>query len=336
MRIRKAKSQDCDHINQMMVALIDELYVNETEEIRRALKANFTQQALQELCQEKQARLFVAIEGEEPVAFLFGWVFRHVFTIYWIYCKKQFRQQGIIRRLIENLEKRLSTQGCFKLEMYTYAENNPFLTYGYKLGFQKGVLIKKSMFGFKIRNLYKYIGDCQQVDREIRVKIIGEAGQGVKLMSYTLASILANLGHEVSLNLEYDSAVRSGVISADLIYSENKIENPIIDEADIMIKFIQTRDWFPARNLIIDDGICGTKSLECTIKTFRGTEYGFKNVAISKFGNKIFINMIALGRILRYVGINILLINIKDLLPPKAIEKNLEAIKYGFNFRDDI
>ncbi len=46
--------------------------------------------------------------------------------------------------------------------------------------------------------------------------------------------------------------------------------------------------------------------------------------------------MIALGRILRYVGINILLINIKDLLPPKAIEKNLEAIKYGFNFRDDI
>lgn len=336
MRIRKAQSEDCAHINHMMVDLIDELYINESETIRNALKANFTEKALQEMCQEKQARLFVAMADKKPVAFMLGWLFQHIFTIYWIYCEKEFRQQGIIRKLIKNVEKRLTAQGCFKMEMYTYAENNPFLRYCHKLGFQKGVLIKKSMFGFKIRNVFKFIGECKDLDREIKVKIVGEAGQGVKLMSYTLASILAKLGYEVSLNLEYDSAVRSGVISADLKYSETKIENPIIDEADIMIKFIQTRDWFPARNLIIDEGICGTKSLECTIKTYHGTEYGFKDVAISKFGNKIFINMIALGRILRYVGINILLINIKDLLPPKAIEKNLEAIKYGFNFRDDI
>jgi len=192
------------------------------------------------------------------------------------------------------------------------------------------------MFGFKIQKLYKYLGENVQGRDDVRIKIIGEAGQGVKLMSYTLASILAQLQYEVSVSIEYDSAVRGGVISADLIYSEQSIENPFIEEADVMIKFIQTRDWFPARNLIIDESICGTKSLECTIKTLKGTAYGFKDVAISKFGNKIYINMIALGRILKYIGINILLINIKDLLPPKSVEQNLEAIKYGFNFRDDI
>jgi Pyruvate/2-oxoacid:ferredoxin oxidoreductase gamma subunit len=165
---------------------------------------------------------------------------------------------------------------------------------------------------------------------------MGEAGQGVKLLSYTLASILTQLGNEVSLNLEYDSAVRSGRISADLIFSDAPIENPVIDEADILITFTRTRDWFPARNLIIDESICGTKSLQCEIQNRRGTEYGFQDVAISKFGSKMFINMIALGRILRYIGVNILLLNIADLLPPKSVAKNLAAIKYGFQFRDDV
>jgi Pyruvate/2-oxoacid:ferredoxin oxidoreductase gamma subunit len=59
-------------------------------------------------------------------------------------------------------------------------------------------------------------------------------------------------------------------------------------------------------------------------------------VAVSLFGSKIFINMIALGRILRHIGINILLLDIRELLPAKSAEKNLEAIKYGFNYRDNV
>jgi Pyruvate/2-oxoacid:ferredoxin oxidoreductase gamma subunit len=64
--------------------------------------------------------------------------------------------------------------------------------------------------------------------------------------------------------------------------------------------------------------------------------YGFEDVAVSVFGSKVFINMIALGRILRYIGINIVLLNFQDLLPKRALEKNFMAVKYGFNFRDDV
>ncbi|MCK5344983.1 MAG: GNAT family N-acetyltransferase, partial [Candidatus Heimdallarchaeota archaeon] len=295
MRIRKSNPKDCQAINQLMELLIDELYQHESEDIRKILRANFTQLALKELCEDHQAHIYVAVKDNQITAFLFGWEFHNVFTIYWIYCLKAFRQQGIIKKLLSNVEERLCKKGIFKLEMYTYAEKNAFLDYCSKLGFKKGVLIKKSMFGFKIQKLYKYLGENVQGRDDVRIKIIGEAGQGVKLMSYTLASILAQLQYEVSVSIEYDSAVRGGVISADLIYSEQSIENPFIEEADVMIKFIQTRDWFPARNLIIDESICGTKSLECTIKTLKGTAYGFKDVAISKFGNKIYINMIALG-----------------------------------------
>jgi Pyruvate/2-oxoacid:ferredoxin oxidoreductase gamma subunit/ribosomal protein S18 acetylase RimI-like enzyme len=318
-----------------MGKLIDEIYAGETEKVRRILKANYTKDGLKEMCSESQTRMFVVTADRKTVGFLFGWLFHNVFTVYWIYVEKPYRGKGAVKELLSHAEEELRHKGCYKLEMYAYAENNRFLNFCQKLGFQKGVLIRKSMFGFKIRNIYKYIGECGPEDRVKTIKIVGEAGQGVKLMSYTLASILAKLGNEVSLNLEYDSAVRSGTISADLIYSDDPIENPIIDEADVLINFTRTRDWFPARDLVIDESLCGTKNLECNIQSKQGANYGFQDVAISKFGSKIYINMIALGRILRYIGVNIMLLNIEDLLPPRYVEKNLAAIKYGFNFRDD-
>jgi len=335
MTIRKARPSDCPRINTMMGQLIDEIYAHEKEEVRRALKANFTKDGLKELCADPQAQMYVVIMDRKIVAFLLGWLFHNVFTIYWIYVRKGYRGKGAVKNLLDHLEKDLKEINCYKIEMYAYAEHNKFLNFSSKLGFKKGVLIKKSMFGFKIRNIYKYIGVCEPADMEKTIKIIGEAGQGVKLLSFTLASILAKLGNEVSLNLDYDSAVRSGVISADLIFSDFPIENPIIDEADVLIKFTRTRDWFPARNLIIDESLCGTKNLECNIQTKKGAQYGLQDVAITKFGNKIFINMIALGRILRYIGVNIMLLSIQDLLPPKSVEKNIAAIKYGYSFRDD-
>lgn len=335
MKIRESEKKDCQAVNGLMVKLIDEIYEHESPKVRKILKANFTQDALKELCSEKHTVMLVVEKDQQIVAFLFGWMFQNVLTVYWLYCLPECRGRGVIKKLLKHVEVTLGSQGCYKIEMYAYAKHNKFLDFCYKLGFQKGVEIKKNMFGVKLQNIYKYIGDHELAEKEKKIKIMGEAGQGVKLMSYTLASILSQLGNEVSLSLEYDSAVRGGKISADLIYSDNPIENPFIDEADVLIKFTRTREWFPARNLVIDESISCPDTLKCSIHTKKGTQYGFQNVAISKFGNKIYINMIALGRILRYLGINIMLINIKGLLPSKSAAKNLAAIKYGFNYRDD-
>jgi Pyruvate/2-oxoacid:ferredoxin oxidoreductase gamma subunit/GNAT superfamily N-acetyltransferase len=336
MIIRRAEPKDCQAINAMMVLLIDEIYARESEEVRRVLKANFTNEALKELCADEQAMMVVVGEEGQVVAFLFGWLFHYVFTIYWIYCVKESRGKGVIKDLLAHVEQDLIRKGCYKIEMYAYAEHNKFLDFSAKFGFKKGILIEKTMFGFSIQKIYKYIADLETAPVERKIKILGEAGQGVKLLSYTMASILTQLGYEVSLNLEYDAAVRSGSINADLIYSERRIENPIIDEADVLIKFTRNREWFPAKALFIDESYCGSEELRCEILSHKGTLYGFENVAVSLFGGKVYFNMIALGRILRYIGINILLLNIAELLPEKLLEKNLEAVKYGFNFRDAI
>jgi Pyruvate/2-oxoacid:ferredoxin oxidoreductase gamma subunit/ribosomal protein S18 acetylase RimI-like enzyme len=336
MMVRQARAEDCHAVNELMVKLIDEIYVRESDEVRRVLKANFTESALQELCREEHGVLYVVEADGRIAAFIFGWFFRFVFTIYWIYSLKEFRGKGVVKALLDHAEKELGAKGCWKFEMYAYAENNRFLDFSARLGFEKGVLIEKSMFGFKVQNIFKIISEPDAEKRETRIKFVGEAGQGIKLLSYTLAQVLAQLGREVSLSLAYDAAVRGGMISADLIYSSRPIENPVIDEADVLIKFTKTRDWFPAKSLVIDESICWEEALTCSIKNSHGTLYGFENVAISLFGSKIYINMIALGRILRHIGINILLLNIKELLPEKSIEKNFEAIKYGFSYRDDV
>ncbi|HSA95103.1 MAG TPA: GNAT family N-acetyltransferase [Acidobacteriota bacterium] len=336
MKVRSARPEDCHSIDDLMGRLIDEIYARESAEVRRVLKANFTKEAFQELCRDEHSVLYVVEDDGRIVAFLYGWYFRYVLTIYWIYSLKEFRGKGVVKALLGHAETELKAQGCWKFEMYAYAENNRFLDFSAKLGFSKGVLIEKSMFGFKIQNIYKVIAEPGPDKRETKVKIIGEAGQGVKLLSYTLAQVLAQLGHEVSLNLAYDAAVRGGTISADLIYSSRPIENPVIDEADVLIKFTRTREWFPAKALVIDESMCREEALECSIQTSQGTMFGFEDVAVQLFGSKIYINMIALGRILRYIGVNILLLNIKDLLPARAIEKNLEAIRYGFSYRDDV
>jgi Pyruvate/2-oxoacid:ferredoxin oxidoreductase gamma subunit/GNAT superfamily N-acetyltransferase len=336
MTVRSAKPDDCHPVNELMVKLIDEIYSCESEEVRRALKANFTEDALREHCGDEHAVLYVVEDGGRIVAFLYGWYFRYVLTVYWIYSLREYRGKGVVKALLAHAETDLKPQGCWKFEMYAYAENNRFLDFAAKLGFSRGALIEKSMFGFKVQNIYKVIGEPTPDRRETKIKIVGEAGQGVKLLSYTLGQVLSQLGHEVSLNLAYDASVRGGTISADLIYSSQPIENPVIDEADVLIKFTRTREWFPAKALVIDESMCKEETFSCSIQSNKGTMFGFEDVAVQLFGSKIYINMIALGRILRHIGINILLLNIKELLPARAIEKNLEAIKYGFSFRDDV
>ena len=88
--------------------------------------------------------------------------------------------------------------------------------------------------------------------------------------------------------------------------------------------------------MIIDELICGRKCINCSVKCNAKDQFGFQADAVQKFGSKIFINMIALGRILKYIGVNIMLINMEGLLPPKLVDKNVSAIKYGFSFRDAV
>lgn len=168
-----------------------------------------------------------------------------------------------------------------------------------------------------------------------KIKLVGTGGQGIKLLGHLLGNVLAELNYHVSLNFQFDTSVRGGSILADFIYSDKEIENPIIDEADILIQLggKQTEAMkTKAKERIIERSICNTECEKCDIRC-AGKQIPFYDVANKKFGSKLYMNMLALGLVLKHIGVDPNKVNLKNGLPEKYIEKNVEAIQYGYTYR---
>ena len=168
-----------------------------------------------------------------------------------------------------------------------------------------------------------------------KIKLVGTGGQGIKLLGHVLGNILAELNYHVSLNFEFDTSVRGGNISADLIYSDKNIENPIIDETDILLLLGGKQSdamKIKAKKRIIEKSICDTECEKCDIRCL-GMQIPFYDIANKKFGSKLYMNMLALGLILKHIGIDPDKVNLKKGLPEKFIEQNMEAINYGYSYK---
>jgi 2-oxoglutarate ferredoxin oxidoreductase subunit gamma len=167
------------------------------------------------------------------------------------------------------------------------------------------------------------------------IKLIGSGGQGIKLLGHVLGNVLSELGYHVSLNFEFDTSVRGGSVSADLIYSDEKVENPVIDEIDILLVLEGQSELkkTKAKEVIVEKSICDSECVKCDIRC-EGMQIPFYDVANKKFGSPIYMNMLALGIILKHIGINPEKVNLKNGLPAKYIEQNIEAIKYGYTYND--
>ena len=152
-----------------------------------------------------------------------------------------------------------------------------------------------------------------------RIAFTGVGGQSVKVISHVLAMALKELGYEVTLLFDYDSSVRNTRISAYLVYDHNSIENPMIDEADILIRLHSKGDQLVAQKTICDTGLCTDE------------EVPFGMMGIEKFGNVLFGNMIALGRLLRLIDLDISHLELEKLLPKSYLKENLKAIELGYD-----
>ena len=157
----------------------------------------------------------------------------------------------------------------------------------------------------------------------VKIIIHGIGGQGVKLLGKTLAYIMSELDKEVTLTYEYDSNMRGGSITAYLTYSDEKIFNPLIDEADYLI-ILTGSHKFKGKKKIFDTSAC-TEEDGCVIKV------PLSSLA-EKLGNKKLINMVTLGYILKELKIEVKNLNLKKALPNKLFDENLKAIEQGYDF----
>ncbi|MBU4502736.1 MAG: 2-oxoacid:acceptor oxidoreductase family protein [Nanoarchaeota archaeon] len=170
-----------------------------------------------------------------------------------------------------------------------------------------------------------------------KIKLVGTGGQGIKLLGHVLGNVLSEIDYNVSLNFEFDTSVRGGNISADLIYSDEPIENPVIEKADILLQLGGKQSdtvKIKATEKIVEKNICNQECTKCDLKCENGKQIPFYDVANKKFGSKIYMNMLAIGIILKHIGVDITKVNLKKGLPERFIEQNIEAIKYGYSFSD--
>ena len=163
-----------------------------------------------------------------------------------------------------------------------------------------------------------------------KIVLVGEAGQGIKLMAHTLGNILAKMGKEVSLNIIYGTEVRGGEITAELIYSDEKIDTPFFDKADLGVCLSKSKKGqINAKELIVEETAYDSDLLYPISE-----KVPFAKIAMDEFHSPVFVNMIALGKLLNIIGIKIEKVDFDSEFRSKFLEENTRAVKFGYTYRD--
>ncbi len=313
MIIKLLEKEEIKQTKELFDKVIDEIHSDISMQERASYKNKYTEEILGKLIDNDNNYFIIAKSQDKVVGFVFALTFSGIGKVHWIGIDKEYRKNGYASALLKNVIDYFS-KTCYKVELYTYMHQGT-ISFFEKHGFKKGFLIDKNFCKMQLLNMY--VNFRTPTDEEVTKCIIitGEAGQGIKLMGKVLAEILTKLNKEVSLSIVYGPDVRSGGMHAELVYSNNKIMVPFIKEADILLELCPNNNY-------------------CTGTAFCVKEQINENIVVNKFGKKVFVNMFALGRVLKLIGIDLEKINIEQNLPKRFIEKNIEAISYGFSYRE--
>ena len=154
-----------------------------------------------------------------------------------------------------------------------------------------------------------------------RIALDGVGGQGVRVIAGVLGALLARMGKHVTVLFDYDSSVRGSMSDAFVIFDDQPIANPVVEEADIMLKLADKGHLrIHGRKVVTDLGLGGVGD----------EQIPFASLGSEHFGKELFGNMIALGRLLRLAGIDFDEASIRASLPRRYQDENVAAIGFGY------
>ncbi len=159
-----------------------------------------------------------------------------------------------------------------------------------------------------------------------RIALDGVGGQGVRLIAGILGSLLARMGKQVTVLLDYDSSVRGSMSDAFVIFDDAPIDNPVVEEADILLRLADRGHLrIRGRKVVTDLGL-GLPGDE---------QIPFASLGSERFGKELFGNMIALGRLLKLAGIDYDEEAIRSSLPRRYQDENVAAIRFGYDLTEE-
>jgi Pyruvate/2-oxoacid:ferredoxin oxidoreductase gamma subunit len=159
-----------------------------------------------------------------------------------------------------------------------------------------------------------------------RIALDGVGGQGVRVIAGVMGALLARMGKEVTVLFDYDSSVRGSMSDAFLIFDDHPIANPVVEEADIMLKLADKGHLrIHGHKVVADLGL----------EVPGAEQIPFASLGSQRFGKELFGNMIALGRILRLAAIEFNEPAIRESLPRRYQDENVAAIRFGYELTED-
>ncbi len=329
LSIETMTDSDIKAVLRLFNETIEEMHKDRTPEERRHFKEAYTPAKVKKRLKDEHSVFLTARENEKVVGYMFGWVLESIGHIYWFSIDKDSRRKGYGHKLLEKTLSEFEQKTCYESRFFAYPDDRETCNLLESVGFVERASIEEGFLGVSLVLFVKQLAKLPKAVLK-RLIIAGEAGQGIKVMAHALANILAKLGKEVSLNVVYDAAVRGGTITAELIFSDERIDVPFFDKADICLQLSKPlRRRFDAEKQLIEESIA-----EYMEPADSKEIIPFKREAIERFGSPIFINMIALGRLLHHIGIPIDKVDFRSGLPARFLEENVRAVKYGYTYQD--
>jgi Pyruvate/2-oxoacid:ferredoxin oxidoreductase gamma subunit len=159
-----------------------------------------------------------------------------------------------------------------------------------------------------------------------KIALDGVGGQGVRVIAGVLGALLARMGKQVTVLFDYDSSVRGSMSDAFVIFGDEPIANPVVEEADILLKLADKGHLrIRGRRVVTDLGLGGPDD----------EQIPFATLGEQRFGKELFGNMIALGRLLRLAEIEFDEGAIVESLPRRFKDENVAAIRFGYELTSE-
>jgi Pyruvate/2-oxoacid:ferredoxin oxidoreductase gamma subunit len=157
------------------------------------------------------------------------------------------------------------------------------------------------------------------------IALDGVGGQGVRVIAGVLGNLLARMGKQVTILFDYDSSVRGSMSDAFVIFDDAPITNPVIEDADILLKLANKGHLrIHGHKVVTDLGLAGPGD----------EQIPFAALGSQHFGKELFGNMIALGRLLRLATVDYDEAAIRESLPRRFKDENVAAIRFGFDLTE--
>ena len=159
-----------------------------------------------------------------------------------------------------------------------------------------------------------------------RIALDGVGGQGVRVIAGVLGTLLARMDKQVTVLFDYDSSVRGSMSDAFVIFDDQPVLNPVVEEADIMLKLADKGHLRIHGKRVVTDLGLGRAGDE---------QIPFASLGSEHFGKELFGNMIALGRLMRLAEIDFDEAAIRESLPRRYVHEKVAAIRFGYDLTED-